>query len=428
MNLSVIRLSVLFTLLVNPLDYHAQDLISDGDFELFECPDNQINSVTETITWYATGADVYWLHPACPFDREVSVAVRGLNKPIRSYSGFGHIYLEAGLSYNGFLISEGFGIELDQVLEKDHFYYFEMASLNCSEVDGQGFPDNNCAPLPPRFVSLYLSDEKIQTSIEQIQLVEGALIQSVTLNGSIRTVDTKPQEPDFEDNEWNFFWDCFEGSGNDRHMAVVGSNGALMDTLDCIDSSRVGFAYSFGYAIDAIRLVAIPSEIDTVVQICPEGQNFDLQDFIDGPFFDKATIQWDDGFEGTQRMITEEGLYNIMMHLPCVSVPIDLDVRKVECLADIYVANGFSPNGDGINDVLIPGFEAVFPLNSFSFSVYNRWGEKVYESQNPIEGWDGTFRKRNADIGVYTWLLTYELQDGSGQTHRESGDTVLLRY
>lgn len=75
------------------------------------------------------------------------------------------------------------------------------------------------------------------------------------------------------------------------------------------------------------------------------------------------------------------------------------------------VPNVFSPNGDGINDFLNCFLSCHFPFKLNQFQVFNRWGGLIYstnsENLNDIH-WDGAFRGKALDEGVYLWVLHYE--------------------
>ena len=75
--------------------------------------------------------------------------------------------------------------------------------------------------------------------------------------------------------------------------------------------------------------------------------------------------------------------------------------------ANVFIANTFSPNGDGANDIFYPRGTGIFSIKAFR--VFNRWGEVVYEKTNfnandASAGWNGTFKgaKLNPDVFVYT--------------------------
>ena len=78
-------------------------------------------------------------------------------------------------------------------------------------------------------------------------------------------------------------------------------------------------------------------------------------------------------------------------------------VRDVICEEPyVFVPNAFTPNGDGKNDILYVRGEVV---SEVSFKVYDRWGEKVFETTDMTQGWDGTFRGQPCEAGVYDYHL-----------------------
>ncbi|MCK9612345.1 MAG: gliding motility-associated C-terminal domain-containing protein [Bacteroidales bacterium] len=88
----------------------------------------------------------------------------------------------------------------------------------------------------------------------------------------------------------------------------------------------------------------------------------------------------------------------------------------------VYIPNIFSPNGDGNNDVLYVRSEHIKELN---FSIYNRWGEKVFESQNKNDGWDGNYKGKPCSVDVYVYHATIVFEDGT-ETSRK-GNVTLVR-
>ena len=89
---------------------------------------------------------------------------------------------------------------------------------------------------------------------------------------------------------------------------------------------------------------------------------------------------------------------------------------------DVYIPNTFSPNGDGFNDILFVRGEGVLTLE---FKVYNRWGEKVFESTNQTEGWNGTQKGMEVDPGVFVYQLKYT--DYQGKQQEIAGNITLIR-
>ena len=94
----------------------------------------------------------------------------------------------------------------------------------------------------------------------------------------------------------------------------------------------------------------------------------------------------------------------------------------VNFIEGIGVPSAFSPNGDGNNDVL---FVKGIGITELNFSVYNRYGQKVFETQDQNIGWDGKFHGKDENQGVFLWILEYTFYNGSGGVKK--GNTTLIR-
>lgn len=94
----------------------------------------------------------------------------------------------------------------------------------------------------------------------------------------------------------------------------------------------------------------------------------------------------------------------------------------VNFIEGIGVASAFSPNGDGQNDIL---YVQGYNLYAVNLLVYNKYGELVFETSDQSIGWDGTYRNRDENPGVFSWVLNYNLTNGS--TGTISGNTTLFR-
>ena len=89
----------------------------------------------------------------------------------------------------------------------------------------------------------------------------------------------------------------------------------------------------------------------------------------------------------------------------------------------LLIPTAFSPNGDGVNDIFRPLNKN---LKRLSFQVFDRWGEKIYQTDVIGDGWDGTFKGRKQDLGVYVWQIEYQL-NGIEKTFNESGNVTLVK-
>ncbi len=99
-----------------------------------------------------------------------------------------------------------------------------------------------------------------------------------------------------------------------------------------------------------------------------------------------------------------------------------LYTRETPPCGPLYVPNAFSPNGDYDNETWQPMSNC---LKKVRLVVFNRWGEKVFETEDTSEAWDGKFNGKQEDTGVYMYFMTYELY--TGDTGRKKGNISLLR-
>lgn len=110
----------------------------------------------------------------------------------------------------------------------------------------------------------------------------------------------------------------------------------------------------------------------------------------------------------------------------------DKDSKKiiVEKGVNIFIPNIFTPNGDGNNDKVFISTNDKEIKRILSFQIYDRWGEKVFESlnfepNNPNIGWDGTLKGEKCNPAVYVYWTEIELFDGTRMIVK--GDVTLLR-
>jgi gliding motility-associated-like protein len=112
----------------------------------------------------------------------------------------------------------------------------------------------------------------------------------------------------------------------------------------------------------------------------------------------------------------------------CVGLDsVTVRVRKSETA--VYIPNAFSPNDDGINDYLtVFGDRSVKQIDKLA--IFSRWGDLVFEEvgfmpNDPMRGWDGTFRDKPVQTGVFTWVAEVRFLDDVVEIF--SGDITLIR-
>jgi gliding motility-associated-like protein len=71
----------------------------------------------------------------------------------------------------------------------------------------------------------------------------------------------------------------------------------------------------------------------------------------------------------------------------------------------VYIPTAFTPNKDGLNDLLIPLLSGVKTFKRFS--IFNRAGNLIYNTRKAGEGWDGKYMGVEQSTGVFVWILEY---------------------
>lgn len=98
-------------------------------------------------------------------------------------------------------------------------------------------------------------------------------------------------------------------------------------------------------------------------------------------------------------------------------------VTRNDAQCAVVVPNAFSPNNDGRNDLFRP--RAYANIMNYRFTIYNRWGQPLFDTRDPNAGWDGYFKGQLQEAGAYVWVLIY--QDAQGQDRKQTGGVSLVR-
>ena len=101
----------------------------------------------------------------------------------------------------------------------------------------------------------------------------------------------------------------------------------------------------------------------------------------------------------------------------------DIKIYIFETKPSIFVPSAFTPNNDGLNDVLRPTIAGMQKFNYFN--VYNRWGALLYSTSQEGQGWDGNYNSKKQQSGTY--VFTASALDYTGKNYFIKGTFVLIR-
>ena len=120
---------------------------------------------------------------------------------------------------------------------------------------------------------------------------------------------------------------------------------------------------------------------------------------------------------------TQEYLFNLLSPAGCTSFDTVLVRVFDDKMVDILVPKSFTPNNDGVNDLLLPYLAGIKTFQYFK--IYNRFGKLLFESNNPDTGWNGSLNGIPQPMAIYIWVVSGTANDGTLVQKR--GETLLLR-
>ncbi len=146
-----------------------------------------------------------------------------------------------------------------------------------------------------------------------------------------------------------------------------------------------------------------------------------------------ASIQWNIDATLSATNIANPLAYPPQTQTYVVEVTDDNGCRKTDTVivvvintpceqTNVYIPNGFTPNDDGKNDVLLVRANG---LTNLYFAVYDRWGQRIFETTDQAKGWDGTFKGKKLDPAVFGWYAEGDCE--GGQKFFKKGNVTLIR-
>jgi gliding motility-associated-like protein len=157
------------------------------------------------------------------------------------------------------------------------------------------------------------------------------------------------------------------------------------------------------------------------VNLCDAGGSYTLDAMNPG-----ASYLWSTGATTKSIVVTSPGMYSVTVTGPCgiatdQIVVEDCDKNYDSCT--VYVPNAFTPNSDGINDLFSPFSNCGFDY--FECSIYNRWGQLLFETSNQTKKWDGKYDGSDCSEGVYVYKINYKIP--GKPVNIMSGSVTLVR-
>ncbi len=120
---------------------------------------------------------------------------------------------------------------------------------------------------------------------------------------------------------------------------------------------------------------------------------------------------WQDGSTEATYLVRYAGVYQVLVSNLCFDETAEIEVFYQRCEQELYIPSSFTPNSDGLNDQFKPIFAYPDKIEEYTIYIYNRWGNLLFTSQNPEQGWTG----EGCMNGVYTYVIFYKTEGKGGK-------------
>jgi len=244
--------------------------------------------------------------------------------------------------------------------------------------------------------------------------------QTISLNAQVNNLN----------EDMSFLWGPAAAIVSDPTAAAVTVNPSVSTDIYLTVTYTLGADICVEEMSDTIHINVVPPEPihilnpDTLICI---GQTVDLQ--VNGN--DHYRYFWSPS-EGAQNPESKETsvtplvntIYTLVATDSLECSVFDSVLVQVKPCCNMVIANAFSPNGDGKNDLFYLQVQESVIVHQFS--IFNRYGQMVFDTVDLSQGWDGNFMGQPADVGVYYYYLKY-LCLGSDEEIVQKGDITLLR-
>jgi gliding motility-associated-like protein len=136
-----------------------------------------------------------------------------------------------------------------------------------------------------------------------------------------------------------------------------------------------------------------------------------------------ATYLWQDNSTHPTFNVTQQGSYWIEVSLTnCGPISDTITISLEGCECTLYIPNSFTPNSDNKNDQFLPIFDC--DITEYSFLIFNRWGEIIFETNILNHSWNGDFQGKTCPTGVYVCVVKYK---NEGSYQKKYGQVALLK-
>ncbi len=226
---------------------------------------------------------------------------------------------------------------------------------------------------------------------------------------------------------WNYLFsiNCFNNKLNsERYMVPLDfEKDFKLNNLDTIIGIEITFLINNDgsknadlagvYIIEPINCTPLNIGNDTSICI---GDSIILKSNIN--YFN---IIWQDTIVANNYIVNKNETVVVKTENQCGVQTDTINITSIDC-CELFIPNIFSPNNDGINDTFLPTINCAY--SDFKISIYNRWGQQIFKSNNINQAWNG--KSNNQNLPPDTYFYSIQLKNNNGQQILKFGDVLLI--
>jgi len=265
---------------------------------------------------------------------------------------------------------------------------FDTLVLNDFQLVLKGVDPNGCMDVDTFDVGPF--EFNIETDLPEVFCEDEETQITLTVNGT--------------QDGFSFDWepeDAIISGGDTGNPILIASE---METFTVnITYDSLGCMTSESYAITTTSFnVEAESAPDTIINAGEEVEIYVI-DPQDGYMYEWSTGETDEVITVAPEETTTYTV-TVTDEMGCTAIAsVTVTVRMPKCdETDVFIPTAFTPNGDGINDVLYVRSKII---DEMELLIYNRWGEEIFRTTDQNMGWDGTYKGKRLSPDVFAYTL-----------------------
>ncbi len=209
------------------------------------------------------------------------------------------------------------------------------------------------------------------------------------------------------------------GQSNLVYQWNTGQNTRSIKITEPGDYSLVMSEADLCFEYDTITFAGIPLPVIGLVEDVLLCKNEEILLTVSNDF---GSVFWNNTTQGDSFLLKNiAGLISVKSVNECGTDSTNLFVNLIDCYCRIWLPTAITTNNDNLNETLRPTLDCP-KLMEYNLTVYNRWGEKLWQSSDTNEYWDATYNNQEVQSGVYFWIANWSgIQNGLLERFADKG-------